>query len=107
MPQETNNEDSGQNYDKFLKTTTSNTSATPVVSVVSEPEKPVTSEKFSIVSYLKNAYKELKKVTWPTRQEATRSTGIVILFSVLVAGFLGALDYAFTAGLDYILSIQS
>lgn len=58
---------------------------------------------FSPVTYLKNSWVELKKVTWPTRQEAMRSTGVVVLFSVIVAGFLGVLDYLFTLGLNFVI----
>lgn len=59
---------------------------------------------FSLGSYLKNAYAELKKVTWPTRQEALKSTLVVVGFSVVVAGFLGLIDYCFNLGLDYLIS---
>ncbi|MDP3970510.1 MAG: preprotein translocase subunit SecE [bacterium] len=64
-----------------------------------------TKERFSLVKYVKNSYKELKKVKWPTRKDAIRSTGIVIIFSVLVAGFLGVLDYGFNQGLTYLISL--
>jgi preprotein translocase subunit SecE len=36
---------------------------------------------------------ELAKVVWPTRAETFRYTLTVIVFSVLVALFLGAFDY--------------
>ncbi len=39
---------------------------------------------------------ELRHVNWPTRQEATRLTGIVIGISLSLAVFLGACDYIFT-----------
>ena len=39
---------------------------------------------------------ELKKVTWPTRQEAIRLTIIVLLVCVVIAVILGAIDYGFT-----------
>ncbi|MBU6415476.1 preprotein translocase subunit SecE, partial [Patescibacteria group bacterium] len=38
---------------------------------------------------------ELRKVVWPTREEAIRYTIIVIAISVGVALFLGAFDYIF------------
>lgn len=64
---------------------------------------PVTRMAFSPATYLKNSWVELKKVTWPTRQEAIRSTGVVIVFSVIVALFLGVLDYLFTLGLNFVI----
>ena len=38
---------------------------------------------------------ELRKAEWPTRQEATRLTGIVIALSGLVAAILGTVDFLF------------
>jgi preprotein translocase subunit SecE len=38
---------------------------------------------------------ELKKVVWPTRQETTRLTLVVITVSLLVGLFLGGLDFIF------------
>jgi preprotein translocase subunit SecE len=35
---------------------------------------------------------ELKKVTWPTRQELKESTYVVIVSTVLVTIFIGAVD---------------
>ena len=45
--------------------------------------------------FLKESRIELKKVTWPTRQETIRYTAAVIILSVSVALFLGGLDYLF------------
>ena len=36
---------------------------------------------------------ELKKVTWPTRQEAIYLTTLVLIFSAIVGALLGGLDY--------------
>ncbi|MBI2953431.1 MAG: preprotein translocase subunit SecE [Chloroflexi bacterium] len=38
---------------------------------------------------------ELKKVVWPSRQEATNLTMVVIGFSVAVGMFLGGVDWLF------------
>jgi len=46
-----------------------------------------------VVNYLKEVRFEMKKVSWPTRRETLRYTLIVILFSLIVAMFLGALDF--------------
>lgn len=58
---------------------------------------------FSLTTYLKETYVELKKVTWPTRQEATKSTLVVIVFSLIIAAFLGSVDYLFTLALNYLI----
>lgn len=48
-----------------------------------------------IVEFIKESKMELKKVTWPTREETIRYTMTVIVISVAVALFLGGLDYLF------------
>jgi preprotein translocase subunit SecE len=46
-----------------------------------------------IVRYLRGTRAELRKVTWPTRKEATRLTGIVLATTVAFSLFLGVVDY--------------
>lgn len=49
-----------------------------------------------ITTFVKEARIEIKKVVWPTKHETMRHTLAVILISLGVAGFLGALDLLFT-----------
>ncbi|KKQ80791.1 MAG: Preprotein translocase, SecE subunit [Parcubacteria group bacterium GW2011_GWC2_38_7] len=49
-----------------------------------------------LVQYLISSKTELKKVTWPTRQETTKHTLVVIGISLFTASFLGVLDFAFS-----------
>ncbi len=46
---------------------------------------------------------ELKKVTWPSRQETIRLTLLVIAVSVAIGVVLGVLDLLFTRLLDIVL----
>ena len=46
-----------------------------------------------LTTYVKNVRLELKKVTWPTRQETIRYTATVIIISVATAVFLGGVDF--------------
>lgn len=46
--------------------------------------------------FLKETRSQLKKVTWPTRREAVRMTMTVIGISLLMAVFIGSLDFIFT-----------
>ncbi len=46
-------------------------------------------------AFFKEAQQELKKVNWPTRKETVRLTAFVIVLSLAVAAFLGALDIIF------------
>ena len=48
-----------------------------------------------IANFLRDSRIELKKVTWPTRQETIRYTTTVIIISIVLALFLGGLDYIF------------
>ena len=45
-------------------------------------------------SFAKEARIELRKVVWPTRKETIQMTLVVILMVVLVAAFLGLVDWA-------------
>lgn len=49
-----------------------------------------------ILTYLKEARLELKKVSWPTQTQTIRYTVAVVLMSLGVAAFLGGIDFAFT-----------
>jgi len=53
-----------------------------------------------IVSFLKEVKLEMKKVNWPTRKETIKYTLIIILVSIVVAVFLGGLDFIFTTILN-------
>ena len=49
-----------------------------------------------LIEYFAASRAELAKVTWPTRRQTTRLTMQVILFSLIMAAILGALDLVFT-----------
>lgn len=49
-----------------------------------------------IISYIKETKGEMKHVSWPTRQQATVLTVLIILISFLLAAYLGGLDWVFT-----------
>ncbi|NTW14310.1 MAG: preprotein translocase subunit SecE [Candidatus Moranbacteria bacterium] len=46
--------------------------------------------------FLKEAKVELLKVAWPTKEQLIRNTVLVVVISLSMAIFLGALDYAFS-----------
>ena len=47
--------------------------------------------------FLKESRIELKKVTWPTREETIRYTMAVIVISLALAALLGGADFIFKA----------
>ena len=58
----------------------------------------------AIIRYLRETGTELRKVHWPTRQEAWSLTQIVLIVTVSTAIFLGVLDYLFSLELKGIIS---
>ncbi len=46
--------------------------------------------------YIRDSYRELKRVTWPDRKTAWKLTGTVFLFSFVMAMFLFGLDTFFS-----------
>lgn len=53
-----------------------------------------------IISFLKEARLEIKKVNWPSKKEIFKDTLIVIGVSLALAIFLGGLDAIFKEILD-------
>ena len=50
-------------------------------------------------NFFKEVYVELKKVNWLSRQEVLRYTLIVLALTLVVAAFLGGLDYLFSTAI--------
>lgn len=57
---------------------------------------------FSVVRFFAEVFSELRKVTWPTRQVATRLTLLVIALSTAIGVFLGLIDMLFARVLSVI-----
>ena len=58
-----------------------------------------------VAEYLRDTRGELRKVSWPTRKQATNLTMIVLAVTVAMAIFLGALDFVFAALVRLIVSL--
>jgi len=56
------------------------------------------------INYLKEVRLELSKVVWPKREEVIKLTLIVIIISVIVGLYLGALDFIYTKLLELLIS---
>jgi preprotein translocase subunit SecE len=49
-----------------------------------------------IINYIKESYNELvHKVSWPTRQELSSSTIVVMIASLIMAVVIFAIDFSF------------
>jgi len=49
-----------------------------------------------IRQFLRESKVELKKVTWPTPKEALASTSVVLAVVIIIAIFLGLVDFGLT-----------
>ncbi len=47
-----------------------------------------------LISFFTEARAEFGKINWPTMQETVRMTAVVVMLSIGIAAFLGAVDYA-------------
>jgi len=56
-----------------------------------------------LTQYIKDSIAEMKKVSWPTKKQTYHYTVLVIGISIGTAAFLGALDWAFTLGLQMLI----
>lgn len=57
-----------------------------------------------VTNYFRTTYEELVKVAWPTRQDATKHTIMVIGLSLVTAIFFGLADYILSWLLELIVT---
>lgn len=53
-----------------------------------------------IIQFFKDSYAELKKVVWPSRDEVTSSTKVVLVSVAMFAVALGLVDFLLVRGID-------
>ena len=53
-----------------------------------------------IVRFAQESWSELRKVTWPTREQVIRLTLLVVVISVLVSAYIFAFDNLFHVIVD-------
>ena len=56
-----------------------------------------------VTGFLNEVKVELSKVSWPTRNQAVKYTGMVIVVSFALGIFIGLVDYGLTKALTYII----
>jgi len=66
--------------------------------------KKKATRELGIIRYLRETRAEMKKVTWPTREEALKLTYIVLGVTFAFAVFLGLLDWIFSQIFQLILA---
>jgi len=60
----------------------------------------------SPVVFIQEVRTELEKVSWPTREQVTRLTLVVISVSIGVALLIGGLDFIFTKLMEIGLNLK-
>ncbi len=60
----------------------------------------------ALVRYLRETRGEIRKVTWPTREEAWRLTAIVLAVTLASAIFLWFWDTVFSNGLHWLIELM-
>jgi len=55
-----------------------------------------------IILFFQESFAELKKVTWPSRDEAVASTKVVLVSTLLIAGMLGLVDFILFKLVDWL-----
>jgi preprotein translocase subunit SecE len=56
-----------------------------------------------IISFFKEVRLETKKVNWPTRKETIKYTVATLAITIVIAVFLGGLDFIFTTVLNKLI----
>jgi preprotein translocase subunit SecE len=52
------------------------------------------------IKFLKEVRQEMRKVTWPSKNEMTSATIVVIVSTLILAFFLGFVDYLLAKGIQ-------
>ena len=58
--------------------------------------------KTKIINFFTDIVKEMKKVTWPKKDELKDSTAVVLITSLILAGFVFVIDKIISEGLKVI-----
>ncbi len=56
------------------------------------------------IKFLHDSKEELRKVTWPDRDEVTKFTGVVVVTVVFVSVFLWLIDSALMTIIKYVMN---
>jgi preprotein translocase subunit SecE len=75
------------------------------VSVPDGKAGKVLNKRFHLMpKYIREAWAELKLVTWPTKKEAAKLTGAVVIFAIIFAVFVQIIDLIFNKLFKIILT---
>ncbi len=66
------------------------------VSKKNDNTKKKDKEKKKRSNFFKEVISELKKVSWPSKKDVIKATGVVLVLSVVLGAIVGAFDYLFS-----------
>jgi preprotein translocase subunit SecE len=55
-----------------------------------------------IILFFQESFAELKKVTWPSRDEVVSSTKVVLVSTIVIAAVLGLVDFILVKLVDWV-----
>jgi preprotein translocase subunit SecE len=58
-----------------------------------------------IIQFFKDSIGELRKVVWPSRDDVISSTKVVIISTIMIALFLGGVDWVIYQGIKLIFGL--
>jgi len=56
-----------------------------------------------LITFFRDVNLELKRVTWPNKEQIISATGVVIVATVIVSAYLGAVDALLSEVLQFVL----
>lgn len=56
-----------------------------------------------IKTFFVDIVSEFKRVTWPTREDTLRSTGVVVVLTITISIFLGMVDLGLSELVQYVI----
>ncbi len=60
-----------------------------------------------ITRYIREVRAEIRKVTWPTREDVMRMTTVVVVVLIISSVFLAMVDYGFSRIMQFIIGLGS
>ena len=58
-----------------------------------------------ITRYFKEVRAEIRKVTWPSRQEVLRLSAIVVVVLIIMSSFMAIIDFAFSRLMQAVIDL--
>ena len=66
----------------------------------------MSASKNPVIDYIRGVKSEMSKVVWPTQKTLINHTILTITISLVIAAFLGGLDYIFAFGLEQFFKLK-